>query len=85
MSRLSPRRNLHGVRSCSLRSMKKLFILDDLVLRRTMLAMLGRLTRDRIFELASVLGESLGWGNEQKNAEVERTLRLLSDRHGVRL
>ncbi|MBK8617450.1 MAG: glycerol-3-phosphate dehydrogenase/oxidase [Anaerolineales bacterium] len=64
---------------------EKIIHLDDLVLRRTMLAMLGRLTRDRIFELASVLGESLGWGNEQKNAEVERTLRLLSDRHGVRL
>ncbi|MBK8824278.1 MAG: hypothetical protein IPN58_17225 [Anaerolineales bacterium] len=64
---------------------EKIIHLDDLVLRRTMLAMLGRLTRDRIFEFANVLGESLGWGNEQKNAEVERTLRLLSDRHGVRL
>ncbi|MBK9210403.1 MAG: glycerol-3-phosphate dehydrogenase/oxidase [Anaerolineales bacterium] len=64
---------------------EKIIHLDDLVLRRTMLAMLGRLTRDRIFEFANILGESLGWGNEQKNAEVERTLRLLSDRHGVRL
>jgi glycerol-3-phosphate dehydrogenase len=54
-------------------------------LRRTMLAMLGRLTKDIIVELADVLGDSLGWSSEQKNAEVARTLRLLSDRHGVQL
>ena len=59
--------------------------LDDLLLRRTMLAMLGRLTKDIVLELAEVLGESLGWSSEQKNAEVTRTLNLLSDRHGVRL
>jgi glycerol-3-phosphate dehydrogenase len=64
---------------------EKVIHLDDLLLRRTMLAMLGRLTRDGVIELADVLGESLGWGSEQKNAEVERTLRLLSDRHGVTL
>ncbi len=59
--------------------------LDDLVLRRTMLAMLGHLTKDSLLELADVLAESLGWDAEQKNAEVSRTLDLLSDRHGVRL
>ncbi len=35
--------------------------LDDLVLRRTMLAMLGHLTKDSLLELADVLAESLGW------------------------
>ncbi|MBI5963399.1 MAG: glycerol-3-phosphate dehydrogenase/oxidase [Chloroflexi bacterium] len=64
---------------------EKIRHLDDLVLRRTMLAMLGRLTKDILLELADVLGESLGWDGEQKNAEVSRTLHLLSDRHGVRL
>ena len=59
--------------------------LDDLVLRRTMLAMLGHLTKDILLDLADVLAESLGWDAEQKNAEVSRTLDLLSDRHGVRL
>ena len=59
--------------------------LDDLILRRTMLAMLGHLTKDSLLELADVLAESLGWDAEQKNAEVSRTLDLLSDRHGVRL
>ena len=64
---------------------EKIIHLDDLILRRTMLAILGRLTKDRVIELADALGESLGWGSEQKNAEVERALHLLSDRHGVRL
>ena len=59
--------------------------LDDIVLRRTMLAMLGQLTKDSIVELAEILGESLGWDAEQKNVEAARTLRLLSDRHGVEL
>jgi glycerol-3-phosphate dehydrogenase len=59
--------------------------LDDLVLRRTMLAMLGRLTRENLSELGDVLGAALGWSPEQKNAEVERTLRLLADRHRLEL
>lgn len=59
--------------------------LDDLILRRTMLAMLGRLTRENLLELADILGTAFGWNLEQKNAEVERTLRLLADRHRVRL
>ena len=57
--------------------------LDDIVLRRTMLAMLGKLTKESIFELADILGESLGWDGVQRTAEAERTIRLLDDRHGV--
>lgn len=59
--------------------------LDDLLLRRTMLAMLGRLTREAVLELAEIMGEGLGWNAEQKAGEVDRTLALLRDRHGVRL
>ena len=59
--------------------------LDDLLVRRTMLAMLGRLTRENLQELSNVLGESLGWTPEQKKAEAERTLRLLADRHRLKL
>jgi len=58
--------------------------LDDLILRRTTLRMLGRVRRERVEELAEVLGDCLGWSNEQKNAEAARALRLLGDRHGVR-
>jgi len=64
---------------------EKVVHLDDLLLRRAMLAMLGRLTRDGLVEIADVTGTALGWTMEQKNVEVERTLRLLADRHGVRL
>ncbi len=59
--------------------------LDDILLRRTMLAMLGRLTRECMEEIADAMGAVLGWNVEQKNAEVGRALRLLADRHGVRL
>ncbi len=55
--------------------------LDDLLLRRTMLAMLGRLNKDGVEELADVLGEALGWSAEQKKAEAARALHILTDRH----
>jgi len=57
--------------------------LDDFILRRSMLAMLGCLTLDSIHELAGVLSNALGWGDEQISAEVARTLSILADRHGV--
>jgi glycerol-3-phosphate dehydrogenase len=59
--------------------------LDDLILRRTMLAMLGRLNKEGVGELANVLGEALGWSAEQKKAEAARAFHILADRHGVRL
>jgi glycerol-3-phosphate dehydrogenase len=59
--------------------------LDDLLLRRTMLAMLGRLTKDIVQELGDVFGDCLGWDAKMKNAEVAYAIDLLTDRHGVRL
>jgi len=64
---------------------EKCIHLDDLLLRRTMLAMLGRLNKDCVEELADALGEPLGWNAEQKKAEAARTFHILADRHGVRL
>jgi glycerol-3-phosphate dehydrogenase len=64
---------------------EKICHLDDFVLRRSMLGMLGRLTRAMVEELARVLGNELGWNAEQKEAEVARTLSILAERHGVRL
>ena len=64
---------------------EKAIHLDDILLRRTMLAMLGRLTKTNVEEIADAMGAAIGWSVEQKNAEVERTLRLLADRHGIRL
>ncbi|GMV34618.1 MAG: glycerol-3-phosphate dehydrogenase [Chloroflexota bacterium] len=59
--------------------------LDDLLLRRAMLAMLGRLTRKSVIEINELLGDARGWNAERKNAEAERTLRILESRHRVRL
>jgi glycerol-3-phosphate dehydrogenase len=64
---------------------EKIVHLDDLLLRRTMLAFLGKLTRPLVEELAKYLGEALGWTEAQKKAEVSRALDILADRHGVRL
>jgi glycerol-3-phosphate dehydrogenase len=59
--------------------------LDDLLLRRTMLAMLGYLNKEGVDELADALGEALGWSARQKKAEAARALHILADRHGVHL
>ena len=64
---------------------EKIFHLDDFVLRRSMLGMLGHLNREMIDELAGVFSNTLGWDAEQRAAEVARTLFILEDRHGVRL
>ncbi len=64
---------------------EKIVHLDDLVLRRSMLAMLGRVTREMVDELANVSGIALGWDAAQKKAEAARTLSILEVRHQVRL
>ncbi len=62
---------------------EKVIHLDDLLLRRSMLAMLGRLTKESVIEIANVLGGALDWSAEQKTVEAARALQLLKDKHGV--
>ena len=64
---------------------EKIYHLDDFILRRSMLAMLGRVTREMIDELASIFANVLGWDLQDRQAEVARTLSILRDRHGVQL
>ncbi len=64
---------------------EKVIHLSDFLLRRSMLAMLGRLTREAIDEICDALGESLNWEGEQKKEEAARSLQLLEEQHGVRL
>jgi glycerol-3-phosphate dehydrogenase len=64
---------------------EKILHLDDFLLRRSMLAMLGRINRGMIDELALIFANYLGWNREQMRAEVARTLTILADRHGVQL
>ena len=44
--------------------------LDDLILRRTLLAKLGYLTADTLIELAEIVGEVLGWSPDMKKLEI---------------
>jgi glycerol-3-phosphate dehydrogenase len=62
---------------------EKICHLDDFLLRRSMLAMLGRVTYEMVDELAGVFANILGWNAERRQAEVARTASILEDRHGV--
>ena len=64
---------------------EKVVHLDDLVLRRSLMAYLGHLNRPLIDELAEILAEVLDWSSAQKQAEIERTLDILKEKHGVSL
>jgi glycerol-3-phosphate dehydrogenase len=64
---------------------EKILHLDDFLLRRSMLGMLGRVNLEMIDELALMFANALGWNREQIRAEVTRTLSILADRHGVKL
>ena len=59
--------------------------LDDVILRRTMLAMLGGITHERLDELVQVLGALHNWSKKQRSAELARTLEILSKFHGIQL
>ena len=64
---------------------EKVVHLDDFLMRRSMLAMLGRLTPELVEEICDVLGEFLNWDTSRKTGEAARSLKLLAEKHGVRL
>ena len=57
--------------------------LVDVVLRRTNLAFVGGVTIDLLDELADVLASTLEWTPEERADEVQRTLDVLRESHGV--
>jgi glycerol-3-phosphate dehydrogenase len=59
--------------------------LDDLLLRRTPLALYGFLNRVNFDQFADLASSTLRWGPPRLAEEKARTLRLLTDRHGIRL
>ena len=61
--------------------------LDDLVLRRTAIALLGELTRDRqlLDELLAILAGLHEWPADRAAAERGRTVEILRDRHRIDL
>ncbi len=59
--------------------------LDDLLLRRSLLGMLGEVRAGLVEEIGQAGGEFLGWPVEEQERQVARTLALLADRHGMEL
>ena len=57
----------------------------DLVFRRTSIAIAGRLTLAVIEELAEITTGALDWTADMRMREIEDTVALALDRHGVRL
>ena len=64
---------------------EKVVHLDDLLLRRTKLAMLGLLSRDDLSEIADSMANFLDWSKERQQAEIARARDILKDRHQVQL
>jgi glycerol-3-phosphate dehydrogenase len=58
--------------------------LDDLILRRTMLGKLGRISPDSLREIALICGEVLNWSNQKTNYEIDRFTNLLMIRHKMK-
>ncbi len=59
--------------------------LDDIMLRRSLLAMQGKVTTASLAELAPVIGAALGWSADRVAAEIQRTTKILSEKHGMKL
>jgi glycerol-3-phosphate dehydrogenase len=57
--------------------------LDDLLLRRTPLALFGQLTPNRFAAVADLVARELGWSPATLTHELTRTREVLAARHGV--
>jgi len=57
--------------------------LDDLIMRRTLIGILGELTMPLLKELAVVVSYVLLWPEQKTAAEIERTIQLFKKVHGV--
>ncbi len=57
--------------------------LEDLVMRRTLLAITGQLTREGLSQIASVTARALGWDAARTDREVGRLVDRLAGSHGV--
>lgn len=60
---------------------EKVIHLDDIILRRTALAMLGYVTGDLLNELAAIAAPALDWSAQQTQDEIRRTVEILEINH----
>lgn len=59
--------------------------LDDILLRRTQIAISGQLTRAGLDQIAGIAANALGWDAARRAQEVDSSLRILATRHGLDL
>lgn len=64
---------------------EKIVHLDDLLLRRSTIAWLGRTSRAGLAEVADSVAGVLGWDDGRRRAEVARTEKILAGEHRVKL
>lgn len=64
---------------------EKVVHLDDLILRRTIITILGELNKELLDELSRITGMVLGWSEERRNEEIMRSRKILADKHGIML
>jgi glycerol-3-phosphate dehydrogenase len=57
--------------------------LGDLVLRRTMLGKLGRVTPESLQEIAQICKSELGWTGQETQAEIYRFTEILREKHSM--
>ena len=81
--KLSPNFTLEEITTMAER--EKIVHLDDLLLRRTLLAYLGQLDRPLVEQLSDWLGTALGWDGQQKKDEVVRLIDIMAVKHQVHL
>ncbi|MBK8022597.1 MAG: glycerol-3-phosphate dehydrogenase/oxidase [Chloroflexi bacterium] len=80
---------LKGLEAYSLREImflaenEKVEHIDDLLLRRSVIAMQGLLNGEGLRSVAQAIGQALGWSAETTQAEIDRVFTLLTTRNGV--
>jgi glycerol-3-phosphate dehydrogenase len=63
---------------------EKVSHVDDVILRRSLLGMLGRVDDDVLQQVAEAVGAVLAWTEDQIKREVERTTDILRMKHGIK-
>ena len=59
--------------------------LDDLLLRRTSIGMLGETSTELVEELAEVMGVAMGWNEAKKQIEIKRTKTIFAQKYLIQL
>ncbi|MBT7990960.1 MAG: glycerol-3-phosphate dehydrogenase/oxidase [Anaerolineae bacterium] len=62
---------------------EKVLHLDDFLLRRSLIAMEGKISLPLVQELSHVFAKALGWDEKQRMAETERLSKILATKHQV--